>query len=59
MNWNKKFLRYLNFNVPLAVVLLIIIGFISISSAVEINQMNNGALRFLQKQAVSVVLGCS
>lgn len=57
MNWNKKFLRYLNFNVPLAVVLLIIIGFVSISSAVEINQVDSGALRFLQKQAVSVVLG--
>ncbi|MFP4020899.1 MAG: rod shape-determining protein RodA [Halanaerobium sp.] len=57
MNWNKKFLRYLNFNVPLAVVLLIIIGFVSISSAVEINQVDSGALGFLQKQAVSVVLG--
>jgi rod shape determining protein RodA len=57
MNWNKKFLRYLNFNVPFAVVLLIIIGFISISSAVEINQAGSGALSFLQKQAVSVMLG--
>lgn len=57
MKWNKKFLRYLNFNVPFAVILLIIIGFISISSAVEINQGDSGALRFLQKQAVSVVLG--
>ena len=57
MNWNKKFLRYLNFNVPLVVILLIVIGFISISSAVEINQPNSGALTFLQKQAVSVVLG--
>jgi len=57
MNWNNKFLRYLNFNVPLAVILLIIIGFFSISSAVEINQADNGALIFLQKQAVSVVLG--
>lgn len=57
MNWNKKFLRYLNFNVPLTVICLIIIGFISISSAVEINQVDSGALRFLQKQAVSVMLG--
>ncbi|CCU78511.1 Rod shape-determining protein RodA [Halanaerobium saccharolyticum subsp. saccharolyticum DSM 6643] len=57
MNWNKKFLHYLNFNVPFAVILLIIIGFISISSAVEINQVDSGALRFLQKQAVSVGLG--
>jgi rod shape determining protein RodA len=57
MNLNKKFMYYLNFNVPIAVVLLIIIGFISISSAVEINQVDSGALRFLQKQAVSVVLG--
>jgi rod shape determining protein RodA len=57
MNWNKKFLHYLNFNVPFAVILLIIVGFISISSAVEINQADSGALRFLQKQAVSVVLG--
>ncbi|KXS50172.1 MAG: rod shape determining protein RodA [Halanaerobium sp. 4-GBenrich] len=57
MNWNKKLLRYLNFNVPFAVILLIIIGFISISSAVEINQVDSGALRFLQKQAVSVGLG--
>ncbi len=57
MNWNKKFLHYLNFNVPFAVILLIIIGFISISSAVEINQADSGALRFLQKQAVSVGLG--
>ncbi|MFP4198242.1 MAG: rod shape-determining protein RodA [Halanaerobium sp.] len=57
MNWNKKLLRYLNFNVPLAVILLIVIGFISISSAVEINHMDSGALGFLQKQAVSVILG--
>jgi rod shape determining protein RodA len=57
MNWNKKFLRYLNFNVPFAVILLIIIGFISISSAVEINHVDSGALSFLQKQAVSVGLG--
>lgn len=57
MNWNKKFLRYLNFNIPLLVILLIIVGFISISSAVEINQSNSNALGFLQKQAVSVGLG--
>ena len=57
MNWNKKFLRYLNINVPLTVIILIIIGFVSISSAVEINQSGGGALRFIQKQAVSVVLG--
>lgn len=57
MNWNKKFLRNLNFNLPLAVIILIIIGFISISSAVEINQVGSGALRYLQKQAVAVILG--
>ncbi|MCC3144230.1 rod shape-determining protein RodA [Halanaerobium sp. Z-7514] len=57
MSWKKKFLHYLNFNVPLTVFLLIIIGFLSISSAVEINQVDSNALVFLQRQAVSVVLG--
>lgn len=57
MNLRKKKLLYLNFNVPVLVILLIMIGFIIISSAVEINHEAGGALRFLQKQAVSVVLG--
>ncbi|ADQ14565.1 rod shape-determining protein RodA [Halanaerobium hydrogeniformans] len=57
MSWNKKFLHYLNLNVPLTVVFLIIIGFLTISSAVEINQVDSNALVFLQRQAVSVVLG--
>ncbi|MFW6001072.1 MAG: rod shape-determining protein RodA [Halanaerobium sp.] len=57
MNWNKKFLHYLNYNVPITVVLLIMIGFLAISSAVEINQVDSNALAFMQKQAVSVILG--
>jgi len=57
MYWKKKFLHYLNFNVPLTVFLLILIGFLAISSAVEINQVDSNALVFMQKQAVSVVLG--
>jgi rod shape determining protein RodA len=57
MNWNKKFLHYLNYNVPLTVILLILIGFLAISSAVEINQVDSNALVFMQKQAVSVILG--
>ena len=57
MSWNKKFLHYLNLNVPLTVFLLIIIGFLTISSAVEINQVDSNALVFMQRQAVSVVLG--
>lgn len=57
MNWNRKFLRNLNLNIPLLVIALIIIGFLAISSAVEINHNSPGAMAFLKKQAVSIGLG--
>ncbi|MGM0603129.1 MAG: rod shape-determining protein RodA [Bacillota bacterium] len=57
MGWNKKLLRYLNFNIPLTVLLLILIGLVIISSAAEVNKDNSAGLFYLQKQIISVVLG--
>ncbi|MFW6381686.1 MAG: FtsW/RodA/SpoVE family cell cycle protein, partial [Bacillota bacterium] len=57
MHWNNKLLKNLNIYIPLIVILLIAIGFIAISSAVEVNKPDSQGLIFLKKQAVSVVLG--
>ncbi len=57
MQWDRKLLKNLNIYIPLTVIILIIIGFITISSAVEINTPYTGGKIFLQKQAVSVILG--
>lgn len=57
MHWDKKLLKNLNINIPFTVIVLIIIGFITISSAVEINNPQTGGKIFLQKQAISIMLG--
>ncbi|RCW49708.1 MULTISPECIES: rod shape-determining protein RodA [unclassified Halanaerobium] len=57
MGWNKKLLRYLNFNIPLTVLLLIFIGLMVISSATEVNKVDSTGFFYLQKQIISVVLG--
>ncbi len=57
MNWNKRFLSNLNLYIPITVILLIILGFIVIGSAVEFNNNRNVAISFLQTQFASVVLG--
>ena len=57
MHWDKKLLKNLNINIPLIVILLIALGFITISSAVEINNPEGFGKIYLQKQAVSIILG--
>ncbi len=57
MNWNRKFLRYLNVSIPLIVILLIMIGLLIISSAVEVNQHSDNSMLYLQKQAIAAILG--
>ncbi|ACL70166.1 rod shape-determining protein RodA [Halothermothrix orenii] len=57
MHWNKKLLKNLNISIPLTVFLLIVIGLVAISSAVEINKPHSYGMRFLQKQIIAVILG--
>jgi len=57
MLWNKKLRRNINWYIPLVTVLLIVIGLLAISSAVELNKPNSSGILLLQKQLVSVVLG--
>ncbi len=57
MHWDKRLLKNLNINIPLTVILLIALGFITISSAVEINNPEVFGKIYLQKQAISIILG--
>lgn len=57
MLWNKKLRRNINWYIPLTTILLIVIGLLAISSAVELNKPNSDGILLLQKQLVSVVLG--
>ncbi len=57
MNWNKKLLKNLNYYIPLAVFILVVIGFIAISSAVEVNKSGSEGMVFLRKQIISFILG--
>ncbi|MFW6264826.1 MAG: rod shape-determining protein RodA [Bacillota bacterium] len=57
MNWNKKFKKNINWYVPIITLLLIAIGLIVISSAVELNQANSSGMSFIRTQLVSVALG--
>jgi rod shape determining protein RodA len=57
MHWNKRFLKNLNIYIPITVILLIIIGFIFISSAVEINKADSNGIIYIRTQLIAVVLG--
>jgi len=57
INWEKKFLRDINIYIPILVFMLIIIGLVAISSAVEINNKEIDSYKFLQKQAISIFIG--
>ncbi|MFP4661341.1 MAG: rod shape-determining protein RodA [Halanaerobiales bacterium] len=54
---NKKLRRNLNWYIPLATFLLIVVGLLAISSAVELNKPGSYGILLLRKQVVSVVLG--
>ncbi|MFW6035523.1 MAG: rod shape-determining protein RodA [Halothermotrichaceae bacterium] len=57
MLWNKRLFKNINWFIPIATLLLIMVGLIAISSALELNKETSLATIFLQKQIVSVVLG--
>lgn len=57
MNWNRKLLKNLNWYIPISVILLIFIGIVAISSAVEINKADSFGMIYLQRQIIAVVLG--
>lgn len=57
MQFEKRLFRNLNLYIPIIVILLIIIGFFAISSAVEINRAGSDSNIFLKKQIIAVVLG--
>jgi len=57
MNWNSKLLKNLNWYIPVCVSLLIIIGLIAISSAVEINKANSPGSTYLCRQITAAVVG--
>jgi rod shape determining protein RodA len=57
MNWNSKLLKNLNWYIPVCVLLLIIIGLIAISSAVEINKANSPGRTYLWTQIIAAVFG--
>ncbi|MFW6022152.1 MAG: rod shape-determining protein RodA [Halanaerobiaceae bacterium] len=57
MLWNKKLRRNLNWYVPIATALLIMIGLLAVISAVEINKTGSPGIALVQKQIISIVLG--
>ena len=57
MQWNKRFFNNLNIYIPIAVFLLVLIGLVAISSAVEVNKTGSYGMSFLQTQIASIVLG--
>lgn len=57
MHWDKKLKRNINWYIPIVTLLLIVIGIVAISSAVEINKANSNAMIFLQRQIVAAILG--
>lgn len=54
---NKKLLKNVNWYIPLATLLLIVIGIFALSSAVELNKVDSTGMQLLQKQIISVILG--
>ncbi|MBS3810543.1 MAG: rod shape-determining protein RodA [Halanaerobiales bacterium] len=54
---NKKLYRNINIYIPLTVIVLIIIGFFAISSAVEINRIGSNGIIYLQKQVIASLTG--
>ncbi len=54
---NKKMYRNINIYIPLTVIVLIIIGFFAISSAVEINRIGSNGIIYLQKQVIATLTG--
>ncbi len=57
MLWNKKLRRNVNWYIPVITLLLIVVGLLAISSAVELNKPNSTGILLLQKQLVSVIIG--
>ncbi|AZO94314.1 rod shape-determining protein RodA [Halocella sp. SP3-1] len=58
MSWNKKLIKNLNWYIPLTVFLLIIIGIIAISSALELNKTDSMGLIYVQRQVTAAIMGC-
>ncbi len=56
MHWDKKLLKNINYQIPLLVLGLIIIGFIAVSSAAGIGP-GSGYMAYLRTQIAAAVLG--
>jgi rod shape determining protein RodA len=57
MYLNKKLFRNLNLYIPITILLLIVIGFFAISSAVEINRVDSMGSTYLKTQIIATILG--
>ncbi|MCF8000245.1 MAG: rod shape-determining protein RodA [Halanaerobiales bacterium] len=57
MQLNKKLFKNINIYIPITTILLIIIGIIAISSAVEINRVDSNGSIYLKKQIIAAILG--
>ncbi|MFW6006424.1 MAG: rod shape-determining protein RodA [Bacillota bacterium] len=57
MLWNNKLLKNINYYIPITVILLLLVGLLAISSAVEVNKPNSGGIIYLQKQIAAIFIG--
>lgn len=57
MLWNRRLFKNLNWYIPLAVMLLMAIGLVAISSALGVNKTNSLGMHYLQTQVSAIILG--
>ncbi len=57
LEWKTNYFKNLNLFVPLLTLMIIIIGFIVLSSAVEINNPEQGGMNLIYRQLTAAVLG--
>jgi rod shape determining protein RodA len=57
MLWNRRLFKNLNWYIPLAVMLLMAIGLVAISSALGVNKTNSLGMHYLQTQVIAIILG--
>ncbi|MGM0409612.1 MAG: rod shape-determining protein RodA [Bacillota bacterium] len=56
MKWKKRFWKNINIVIPITVILLILIGLVALSSAVEVNK-DSINFSYLQRQIIALVIG--
>jgi len=57
MLWNRRLFKNLNWYIPLAVMFLMAIGLVAISSALGVNKTNSLGMHYLQTQVIAIILG--